>query len=276
MGNDMTRSPSGVIDSRVRARWPLRQVSPYDDRSEWALVRDQHGDYRIGMIDDGRDVAVVGAEFGGAVRELAGESASGRNRHLGVSLAMPDLNRPRDLVQRDVPGAAEQAAIIGGSLHSLPESISKGVGQHIRHTCLGKRTLIGFGPPSHEPLQRTSRSHGIGEPSPGDVEHQPRDPAGQHSDERPDLVGAGDDRARGDSIGQVVGTSQGIRSAGGVANESDALQPQVGDELGDVVSPITQMALGLVVREPQSRSIDANQADTSVGGRVGEEACLET
>jgi hypothetical protein len=87
---------------------------------------------------------------------------------------------------------------------------------------------------------------------------------------RPTSLAPGDDRARDDAICQVVGADQRTRSAGGVAKDSDTLQPQLVNKLDDVVRPFSQAAPRLVVRQPQSRSIDADQADTGAPRRFGE------
>jgi hypothetical protein len=62
----------------------------------------------------------------------------------------------------------------------------------------------------------------------------------------------------------------------GQNEDSDPLQPQLINELDDVVRPVSHAAPRLVVLQPQTGSIDADQADTGADRGFGDKACLKT
>jgi hypothetical protein len=142
---------------------------------------------------------------------------------------MPDLNQTRDLVQGNGPAAAAEAGVLGGSLDALAEGFGQRSREQFSDAWLAECPLIRLRLAPGDPFERLLRSGRIGEPSMRDEEQQPRHPGRQHPDQRAYLAGAGDDGTGCDSSRQAVGTVQGIRRAGGVADDRHALPPEAID-----------------------------------------------
>jgi hypothetical protein len=89
---------------------------------------------------------------------------SGGDGHQRVPLAVPHMNRAGDLVQGRVPAAAEEAAILGGSLDAVAEGLYQRGREQFSDAWLLECPLIRLRPAPRSAFQGPLRSPRIGEP----------------------------------------------------------------------------------------------------------------
>ena len=211
------------------------------------------------------------------------------DRHEGVGVAVPPVDRDVDVGQAEAPGAAEEdevvhdrPALAAGARHEVVDEHRLDVGV-AEHPPVARREEPGEGL-EHELGERRGHPHQAGQPQAhGDTDETQRvvpltgqsdQPLGQLLvvDRRHHRAHEGDGH---DPRRQVVGAGQRVGAAAREADDHEAVVTQAVGHERDVVADISHLGVRVVGRVAHAGPFEADQAQTeTLGGAAADEGDL--
>ena len=205
-------------------------------------------------------MAGVGNEARPTAGQPARDAPSDPDRYLGIGLAVPELDRHRDLLEAKAPGPGEQLEVVEHAAAALAQRLAQILDQRGAHLRPREDRAVGRGLERSEQLQRPGRKalHQAGRER-RERARRPGRPAQQRERAAPRRRERGGDRriverpdpahdaGDPDALRHAVGAGGDVRAAAGDAGQREALDAEAVGERRDVVRPLRDRPPGLEV-----------------------------
>jgi len=232
------------------------------------------------MIDDERDVSLVGEEMWLTGRYRISEPASHRRGRISIKPAVPQRHRGVDAVRVEIPWADHERSVGLAPSRPIAEALAQGVhirvcdcghaqgvtvdrrqcGQGSGHELLG----IPLGSEGHEAIEDPAHDRSI----PVQLE-EPRTlwtyPVGHPG--HVVRAHAAHDRGAGDALGRQAGTGQCVLPAARPSQDREATEAEFVGESYHVRRPVAQPPPLLVARQSAAGPVDSDDVNAEPLGQ---------